>query len=248
MQKKNQCLFDSVFIWVKFHRALLECPKCDRDTGTLPTIDLIREFHLSEFEEKYESVPGSIVTQQAYRLYQESNLTVHSYQAFPIGIPYHFWFEATFRAFQRPLQPWYLFHVTNSHGVSQISITLDTNEQLIGIGLPDIRGNVQRVFFRHSDLFDRNWHKLLVSVVKDKVSLWVDCEQTFGVRGDIVEHLLPRKKFDVNGGTAYISQYVDETNHYQVNHSYHMSPMLCNSKRCFNHLFWIIAFFRIQYR
>lgn len=177
---------------------------------------MIREFHLSESEEKYEAVVGSIPSQHAYRLHKESNLTTNAYQAFPVGIPYHFWFESTFRALEQELQPYYLFHVTDSQGVTQISVTLDTVQYLIGIGLPDIRGNVQRVFFQHSNLFDRNWHKILVSVVKDKVRLWIDCQEVYGVRGELVEPLLPRKKFDTTNGYAYIARYIDETNQYVV--------------------------------
>ncbi|XP_031639464.1 collagen alpha-1(IX) chain-like [Contarinia nasturtii] len=193
-----------------------QCPKCafNRDNGVLPTIDLIREFHLSESVEKYETTVGSISSQQAYRLHEESNLTVNAFQAFPIGIPYHFWFESTFRALVQPLQPFYLFHVTDSQGVTQISITLDTVQHSIGIGLPAVGGNVQRVFFQHSNLFDTNWHKLLVSVLKDKVRLWIDCQEVFGVRGAYEEPLLPRPKFDVTNGYSHIARYVDETNQY----------------------------------
>lgn len=190
-----------------------QCPKCaaNRDNGFSPTVDLIRQFHLSESFEKYESIPGSIVSQRAYRLHEESNLTVNAVQAFPVGIPYHFWFESTFRALVQPLQPFYLFHVTDSQGVTQISITLDTAQHLIGIGLPAAGGNVQRVFFQHSNLFDTNWHKILVSVVKDKVRLWIDCQEVFGVRGVYEEPLLPRPKFDVSNGYSHIARYVDET-------------------------------------
>lgn len=179
----------------------------------MPTIDLIQKFHLNEAVDRYEVV-GSIASQHAYRLQQESNTTIHAFQAFPSGIPYHFWFESTFRSLIQHVQPWYLFHVTDSQGVTQISITMDSADQLVGIGLPDIQGNVQRVFFHHSTLFDQNWHKILVSVVKDKVRLWVDCQQTYGVRGNFEEPLLPRKKFDTTNGYSYISRYVDDTNEY----------------------------------
>lgn len=186
----------------------------------MPTIDLIQKFHLNEAVDRYEVV-GSIASQHAYRLHQESNTTIHAFQAFPSGIPYHFWFESTFRSLVQHVQPWYLFHVTDSQGVTQISITMDSADQLIGIGLPDIQGNVQRVFFHHSTLFDQNWHKILVSVVKDKVRLWVDCQQTYGVRGNFEEPLLPRKKFDTTNGYSYISRYVDDTNeYYQVKNTF----------------------------
>lgn len=182
------------------------------DTSDLPTIDLIREFHLSEFEHLYETIPGSIPSQRAYRLYQDSNLTINSIEAFPYGIPYNFWFESTFRARIQSPDPWYLFHVTNSHEVTQISVTMDSVQQLIGIGLPDILGNVQRIYFHSSSLFDRSWHKVLLSVVKDKASLWVDCQQVEGFHGESTESLLPRIKFNTTGGHSYIARFVDETN------------------------------------
>lgn len=184
------------------------------DTGDLPTYDLIRQFELNEGRYEYELITGSIPTQQAYQLDRESNLTAYTYKIFPRGIPYHFWFESTFRVEQHSAQEWYLIHVTNPFEVTQISVTIDSVQQNIGIGLPDIMGNVQRVFFHHSHLFNSLWHKMLVSVVRDEVRMWIDCQQVMGLRGDYVEQLLPRKKFDTTGGHVYISRYLDETNNY----------------------------------
>lgn len=183
--------------------------------GNTPTYDLIRQFHLSEHQEEYNVVTGSIPTQHAYQLHRESNVSTYTFDAFPYGIPYHFWIESTFRARYQVPQAWYLFHVTNSHEVTQISIVIDSVQQSIGIGLPDIMGNVQQVFFHNSNLFDNAWHKLLVSVVKDQVQLWIDCQQVYGIHGSTVEQLLPRKKFETNGGHVYISRFIDETNNYE---------------------------------
>lgn len=168
-------------------------------------------------------MPGSVQTQQAYHLTEESVISAESRQIFTIGvIPYNFWLESTFRAYQQQYRPWYLIHVTDAQGVTQISITLDATQQVIGIGLPDINGNVQRVYFQHSSLFDQNWHKIFVSVVKDKVKVWVDCQQVLGLRGELEEPLLPRKKFDTSNGYTHVARYVDETNQYQsqVNYFY----------------------------
>lgn len=200
------------------------------DTGNVPVYDLIRQFHMSDIQEQYELITGSILSQKAYRFHQLSNLTMFTYDVFPSGIPDHFWFESTFRAQYQPLQPWYLLHVTNSHEVTQISVSMDSTQQLVAIGLPDVMGNVQRVFFHNSNLFDSSWHKVLVSVVRDQVQMWIDCQQALGVRGDTVEQLLPRKKFETNGGHTYISKFVDETNSYtQVNlssFSHHLNVLI----------------------
>lgn len=169
---------------------------------------------MSDIQEQHELITGSVLSQKAYRLHRESNLTMFTHDVFPSGIPDHFWFESTFRNQYQPLQPWYLLHVTNSHEVTQISVSMDSTQQSVAIGLPDVMGNVQRVFFHNSNLFDSSWHKILVSVVRDEVRMWIDCQQTLGVRSDTAEQLLPRKKFETNGGHTYISKFVDETNGY----------------------------------
>lgn len=131
-------------------------------------------------------------------------------------IPYNFWFESTFRVREQlQYRPWYIIHVTDAQGVTQISVTMDAIQQLIGVGLPDSHGNVQRVFFRHSSVFDQQWHKILVSVNKDKVKVWMDCQPVIGIRGQYEEPLLPRRKFDVSNGYTHIARYVDDTNLYE---------------------------------
>lgn len=165
--------------------------------------------------ETHDTVAGSVQTQNAYRLTEESLLSAESRQIFTVTIPYNFWFESTFRVREQNYRPWYLIHITDSQGVTQISITMDAIQQVVGIGLPDINGNVQRVFFQHSNIFDQNWHKILVSIVKDKVKMWIDCQAVLGARGQYEETLLPRKKFDTANGYTHIARYVDDTNQFQ---------------------------------
>lgn len=192
------------------------CGRLSPGNADLPTFDLIREFHLDEYESYYEGVSaihGSIASQRAYRLQRQTNLTIHSIQAFPLGIPHQFSFESTFRTTGPPTTPWYLLHVTNSYEASELSVTLDPIQQLVGIGLPDILGNVQRVYFQHVSLFDRSWHKVMLSVANDQATLWVDCIPVRGIRGEFSEPLLPRRAFDTSGGHIYMSRTIDETSH-----------------------------------
>lgn len=207
----------------------VECNKCanQMDIGStgLPTYDLIHEFQFSEFAQN-EEIMGSIASQHAYHILSESNWTRYTTDVLPRGIPYHFWFEATYRSQLQSEQPWYLFHVTNAFDVTQISITFDTANQLIGIGLPDTMGNVQHVFFRHSTAFDHAWHKIFVNVLNDQVQVWIDCQQAVGVRGEFAEPLLPRRQFETNGRT-YIARYVDEANYYSVSkHGMHRMRLI----------------------
>lgn len=183
-------------------------------TSDLPVFDLIREFHLDEGESRYEGVTetlGSIQTQRAYHLDSSSNLTINTWEAFPRGLPAHFSFECTFRAREQPPTPWYLFHVTNRYEDSQLSVIMDPAQQVIGIGLPDVSGHVQRVFFQHASLFDRSWHKVMLSVQQDQATLWVDCIPVPGIRGGLIEPLLPRRTFDTSGGHIYLSRLTDQS-------------------------------------
>lgn len=190
------------------------CGLISPGNADLPTFDLIREFHLDEAESRYAGVSqilGSIQTQRAYRLESKSNLSINTFEAFPRGIPQHFSFECTFRTREQPPTPWYLFHVTNRYEDSQLSVIMDPLQQLVGIGLPDVNGNVQRVYFRHSSLFDRSWHKVMLSVQQDRATLWVDCIPVPGIRGELIEPLLPRIAFDTNGGLIYLSRLVEQS-------------------------------------
>lgn len=109
----------------------------------------------------------------------------------------------------QPATPWYLFHLTDYYEESQLSITMDPRQHVLELALPDVDGNLQRVAFRHSSLFDRRWHKIMLGVSQDKATLWVDCQPVFGIRGDLIEPLEPRGQFDATGGHLYVSRLVD---------------------------------------
>lgn len=126
------------------------------------------------------------------------------------GIPHQFTFESTFRARVQPLTPWYLIHVTDSYERSQLSIVLDPTQYIVGIALPDIRGDAQMVYFRHESLFDEEWHKVTLGVTVDHAVLWVDCIQVQGIRGEYFEALLPRKAFDKTGGHITVSRLINQ--------------------------------------
>lgn len=127
-----------------------------------------------------------------------------------IGIPHQFVFESTFRAREQPITPWYLIHVTDSLEQSQLSVVLDPTQYIVGIGLPDVQGAAQMVYFRHVSLFDEEWHKVTLSVSNDRAVLWIDCIQVQGVRGEYFEALLPRKAFDKTGGHISVSRLINQ--------------------------------------
>lgn len=122
------------------------------------------------------------------------------------GIPHQFSFECAFRARRPPIQPWYLFHVTNHYEQSQLSVTMNPDEHTLGLELPDSYGNLQQVTFRHQRLFDQSWHKVMLGVTDSAAMLWVDCKPVQGMRGEYQEQFNPRGYFDATGGHLYVSK------------------------------------------
>lgn len=75
---------------------------------------------------------------------------MNAQRVFPQGTPFEFSFECTYRERNPQPDPWHLFHLTNSHEESQLSVTLNPGRQTLQLSLPDARGDQQTVEFRHS--------------------------------------------------------------------------------------------------
>lgn len=108
---------------------------------------------MDSYESHYEiisQIEGSNSLQTAYQLQRESNLTMRAQEAFPRGTPFQFSFECTYRERQPQSDPWHLFQLTNSHEEAQLSFTLNPVDQTLQVSLPDARGDLQTVEFRHS--------------------------------------------------------------------------------------------------
>lgn len=192
---------------------LKQNPLLNPGNEDIPTYDLISSFHLEELRVPgITLIPGTTSTQRAYRLENYSNLIGNTNEVFPHGIPKTFSFQTTFRIREEQVVPWYLLHVTNSYDESQLSVELDKSRSLIGVGLPDVNGDIQKVYFRDDKIFDRSWHKIMLSVSNDQATLWIDCRPVPGIRGDYVEILEERSEFDTSGGHVYISQFPNTLN------------------------------------
>lgn len=114
---------------------------------------MLNSFRLDNYQSHFEiisQIEGSNGFQTAYRLERESNLTMRAEEAFPKGTPFQFSFECTYRQRQKQQDSWHLFHLTNSHDESQLSVTLNPVKETLQVSLPDARGDLQSVEFRHS--------------------------------------------------------------------------------------------------
>jgi collagen type IX alpha len=119
----------------------------DADLGTW---DIISSYG-SQLE-TISHIEGSNSIQTAYRLERAANLTLSAQEAFPRGTPFQFSFECTYRQRKPQPDPWHLFHLTNSREESQLSVTLNPGRQTLQVSLPDARGALQTVEFRHASV------------------------------------------------------------------------------------------------
>lgn len=190
------------------------CGKYTASDGDLNTFDMIRGFNLEEKNSIYDSIEkieGTNILQTAYRLERDTNLTMHTYQAFPHGIPHQFSFECTYRSREKSQDPWYLFHLSNSYEEAQMYIKMNPLIQTIEISLPQVNGDLQVIEFEHTPLFNEAWHKVMIAVTHEKASLWVDCQQVKYTQTSYDAQLAARGFFDTSGGYVSIARFVEES-------------------------------------
>lgn len=208
----------------------------DLDLGTWDMLDIFRLDRLeSHHLRSISQIEGSNAYQTAFRLEQSSNLTMRADEAFPRGTPFEFSFECTYRELQKQQDSWHLFHLTNSHEESQLSVTLDPARETLQVTLPDARGGLQHAEFRHSavsemiscfysfhfmsrfnfpnpiifcfgQLFDQRWHKIMLGVTERSAKLWVDCRPVKSSTGDMESQLRQRRQYNTQNGQLSIAQ------------------------------------------
>ncbi|XP_041045239.1 collagen alpha-1(XXII) chain-like [Carcharodon carcharias] len=98
---------------------------------------------------------------------------------FPQGLPDEYAFVATFKfrkASRR--EDWYIWQIIDKYGIPQVSIRLDGENKAVEYNAVGLRKDAVRTVFRNrevSGLFDRNWHKMALSIQSSSVSLYIDC-------------------------------------------------------------------------
>lgn len=157
-----------------------------------------------------EKIDGTNMLQTAYRLHRDSNLTMMAYQAFPRGIPHQFSFECTYRSREVSLDPWYLFHLSNSYEESQLYVKMNPSTNILEISFPQPNGDLQIIEFEHHQLFDNRWHKVMIAVTNEKTSLWVDCQQVKYNQESYDALLETRGFFDTAGGSLTIAKFAED--------------------------------------
>lgn len=99
---------------------------------------------------------------------------------FPNGLSSEYSLVTTFRVRRTTKKDrWYLWQVFDQSGTSQVSIVVDGTKKVVEFSYQSALKNTLRYTFKSRDLqtlFDRQWHKLGISVQSNIVSVYMDCK------------------------------------------------------------------------
>uniref|UniRef100_A0A670Y8I8 VWFA domain-containing protein n=1 Tax=Pseudonaja textilis TaxID=8673 RepID=A0A670Y8I8_PSETE len=147
-------------------------------------IDKIREELRRRLCETSSALTFSTILSERKKKNKEVQLDV-----FPQGLPDEYAFVATFK-FRKSSrrEDWYIWQIIDKYGIPQLLLWIT----------PSLLGHCQVVFRngRVNDLFDRNWHKIALSIQSQTVSLYIDCKlvQTLPIED--------RENIDIQGKTV----------------------------------------------
>ena len=85
---------------------------------------------------------------------------------------------ATFRMIKNTVNKvWNIWQVVDEDGYKQAGLRLNGDQQALEYFLMGADGNLQTVTFPGlSVLFNTKWHKVMIGVERDQVTLYVDCQ------------------------------------------------------------------------
>lgn len=97
---------------------------------------------------------------------------------FPRGFPDEYSFMVTFRMIKNTVNKvWNVWQIVDEEGNKQAGLRLNGDQQALEYFLIDADGNLQTVTFPGlSVLFNTRWHKVMIGVERNQVTLYVDCQ------------------------------------------------------------------------
>ncbi|KAI1241151.1 hypothetical protein IHE44_0009615 [Lamprotornis superbus] len=146
-------------------------------------------------------------------------------QVFPNGLPEEYSLIATFRVRRNTKKErWYIWQVLNQYDTPEISVLLDGTKKVVEYMTKSSQGNILHYTFKSREiypLFDRQWHKLGISVQSGIISLYLDC--------NLIERKQTDEKFtiDLQGRTLIASRAADDK---PVDIELHHLAVYCNSQ------------------
>ncbi|CAG5883844.1 unnamed protein product [Menidia menidia] len=155
------------------------CPTMRNGQDDLPGFDLITQFQLDVIPLKgVRKVDGSTPLQVAYRLDREANFQIPTMLNFPRGFPDEYSFMTTFRMIKNTVNKvWNVWQIVDEDGNKQAGLRLNGDQQALEYFLMGADGTLQTVTFPGlSVLFNTKWHKVMIGVEREQVTLYVDCQ------------------------------------------------------------------------
>uniref|UniRef100_A0A3B4YBU5 Collagen alpha-1(XVI) chain n=1 Tax=Seriola lalandi dorsalis TaxID=1841481 RepID=A0A3B4YBU5_SERLL len=99
---------------------------------------------------------------------------------FPNGLSSEYSLVSIFRVRRTTKKDrWYLFQIFDQSGGSQVSVVVDGGKKAVEFSSQGLAKNTPCCTFKNNDLhalFDRQWHKLSISVQSNTVSIYMDCK------------------------------------------------------------------------
>uniref|UniRef100_A0A3B5A8E3 Collagen alpha-1(XVI) chain n=1 Tax=Stegastes partitus TaxID=144197 RepID=A0A3B5A8E3_9TELE len=126
---------------------------------------------------------------------------------FPNGLPSEYSLVSILRVRRTTKKDrWYLWQIFDQSGGSQVSVVVDGGKKVLEFSSQGSLKNTLRYTFKSRDLhalFDRQWHKLSISLQSNIVSIYMDCK--------LIERRLTdeRDSIDPNGRTLITTRVED---------------------------------------
>uniref|UniRef100_A0A3Q1GHX2 Thrombospondin-like N-terminal domain-containing protein n=1 Tax=Acanthochromis polyacanthus TaxID=80966 RepID=A0A3Q1GHX2_9TELE len=126
---------------------------------------------------------------------------------FPNGLPSEYSLVSILRVRRTTKKDrWYLWQIFDQSGGSQVSVVVDGGRKVLEFSSQGSLKNTLRYTFKSRDLhalFDRQWHKLSISLQSNIVSIYMDCK--------LIERRLTdeRDSIDLNGRTLITTRVED---------------------------------------
>uniref|UniRef100_A0A3Q3WME2 Thrombospondin-like N-terminal domain-containing protein n=1 Tax=Mola mola TaxID=94237 RepID=A0A3Q3WME2_MOLML len=174
--------------WAAFLWAVNSIPSIlgmavSEQTGTIVVCKEHRFSHtLDRFDltEKFLLRKGTITEElPSFRL-GSSPLIKPTKLLFPNGLPNEYSLVTVIRVRRTTKKGrWYLWQIFDEAGGSQISVVVDGGKKMVEFSFQGLLKNTLRYTFKSRDLhalFDRQWHKLSISVQSNIVSIYMNCK------------------------------------------------------------------------
>ncbi|OWK55665.1 Collagen alpha-1(IX) chain [Lonchura striata] len=143
------------------------------------SFDLISQFQIEKAASQgiIERVVGSTSLQVAYKLGPNVDFRIPTSAIYSNGLPDEYSFLTTFRMTGATLQKyWTIWQIQDSSGKEQVGVNLNGQMKSVEFSYKGADGRHQTASFLHLPfLFDSQWHKLMIIVEANSVTLFIDC-------------------------------------------------------------------------